>query len=82
MSEPTFFTLQTQDGKPLPRRIRDMHAVYGVTQGRTCGHCVHLERYSQGTKWFKCGLSRKSSSVATDWRAGWPACGLFLEETA
>jgi hypothetical protein len=63
-----------------PQRAEDMWRVWGKADGRTCRHCTHLERYEQGTRWLKCGLSTKTSSSATDWRAGWPACGKFEDE--
>jgi hypothetical protein len=59
----------------LPRRILLMYARHGSTEGQTCRTCAHLQRYKQGTRWMKCELTRQTSGAATDWRAGWPACG-------
>ncbi len=69
-----------QDKPLLPERIRVMHGMYGRTEGKTCRHCIFLEHYKMGASWLKCGRSKKTNSVATDWRAGWPACGLWEEE--
>lgn len=64
---------------PKPqRRILDMHAVYGSCEGRRCKTCGHFRRYTQSKTWFKCRKSRTSNSEATDWRANWPACGLWF----
>lgn len=65
--------------KTLPKRIRDMHAMYGATPGRTCIQCAHFLRYHYGSIWYKCSKSNPTSSASTDWRTRWPACGLFEE---
>lgn len=64
-----------------PARLLDMHRVYGLSLGNRCGDCRHFERHHQGTRWFKCGKSHKTSSIATDWRARWPACGQFVKQS-
>ncbi len=52
-----------------------MHREHGVTEGRVCGECDHLRGYT----YFKCRKYPRSSHAATtDWRKGWPACGLFV----
>lgn len=76
----TLFDLPEPE-KQLPKRIEDMHTLYGVTPNKTCGTCNHLIRYKQGTTWFKCGLARQSASTATDWRVKWQACGKWEEIT-
>jgi hypothetical protein len=60
-----------------PARLAEMHTLYGVASGALCGDCGHLRRYRQGTAWLKCDLTRQTSGSATDWRAGWTACGRF-----
>lgn len=60
-----------------PVRLRDMHALYRVAAGHTCGQCVHLVTYHQSSTWFKCTLTVQTASSATDWRKRWPACGAF-----
>lgn len=62
----------------LPKRIRDMHAMHGKSDGHTCGECAHcrkLEGYAGS--YHKCELSRMSHGSGTDWRKRWPACGKF-----
>lgn len=61
----------------LPPRLLDMHRLYGASPGNICKNCGHLERHRQGARWLKCGKARKTASRATDWKASWPACGLF-----
>lgn len=69
----------TPAGPVLARGIRDMHRVHGSgPDGATCGTCISLERYRQSSSWMKCGKSFKTASAATDWRAGWRACGLYV----
>ena len=76
MTTDTLFPLDPPQ-QPQPRQISDMHTLYGVTPNRTCAHCVHLRRYHQGATWFKCARANHTAGAATDWRARWPACGLF-----
>lgn len=56
-----------------------MLAVYGPGPGgMTCKGCVHLFRAFGGARNYpKCELRRVSSSVATDHRVNWPACGKY-----
>ncbi|MBU0493895.1 MAG: hypothetical protein KKA73_00690 [Chloroflexi bacterium] len=76
----TFGTPPAQPQPRYPRRLTDMHAVYGRTPGHTCGQCTHLvgRRYSR--VYYKCAYGPQSASPATDWRKSWPACGRFEEE--
>jgi hypothetical protein len=64
----------------LPKRINDMHHLYGKTPGKVCGKCAHFEVLKFGGTYFKCNLNRMSKSIATDWRYRWAACGKFEEE--
>ena len=67
-----------QPSPGLPRMIRDMHLVYGTTELKQCGDCVHFQRLRVGnTRCAKCELARQSRSRTTDWRAHWRACGKF-----
>lgn len=64
----------------LPPRILALRSVFGHgPDGITCKNCAHLLRYHQGARWMKCNLSKMTQSVASDWRAGWPACGKYEE---
>ena len=67
------------DAPLLPERIRAMHNMYGKTEDKVCRLCTHLLRYHAGSNWLKCNISKMTSSVATDWKAGWPACGKYEE---
>lgn len=65
----------------LPKRIRDMHTMFGRRDDQTCGQCALLLRRKSGSgarTYLKCTLNRQSAGAATDWRAGWPACGKFF----
>lgn len=74
-----------QFGQPAPavgsNYLRDMHRAYGTTPRQYCRTCTFLQRIERGTRWMKCAKSHSTSSSATDWRAGWPACGLYQENT-
>lgn len=59
-----------------PLRIRQMWAWHGKVDNK-CGKCAHLLREGRRNVYLKCGKTKITSSAATDWRAGWPACGLF-----
>lgn len=62
------------------QRLAKMHKAHGYGPPDTpCKNCVHLRRHQQGKTWMKCSKARMSSSEATDWRAGWPSCGLYEE---
>lgn len=63
----------------MPGRHRDMIAMYGDVPDKTCRTCAHLRRYHRGSTWMKCIKANPTASAATDWRAGWTACGLYVE---
>ena len=63
----------------LPLRIRQMHATYGVSAGKHCRTCVHLLRVRFANVYRKCSKAKMTASAATDWKATWPACGLYSE---
>ncbi len=75
-TQPTLFD-QPPAVPPLPKRISDMHTLFGATPGHTCAHCAHLQRYRQSATWYKCLKTDHTAGAATDWRTRWPACGLF-----
>lgn len=56
-------------------------AVYGPgPEGAKCGSCSHLfRRGGTAGRYYKCDLRRVSSSVVTDHRVRWPACGQYEE---
>ena len=76
MTRPEFGKIDYERDAGLPQRIRDMRAAYGVRAGVNCGSCRHFLRFPQAT-WFKCEETRMTGGAATDWRARWPACGLY-----
>jgi len=63
--------------RDVPKRMRDMLRLRGRTEGHTCGDCVHLVTVVRSGKWFKCDQARITRGAGTDWRKGWPACGLW-----
>lgn len=64
----------------LPKRIRDMHTLYGRNDEHTCGQCALLLRRGANSRtYLKCTLQRNTHGAATDWRAKWPACGKFFQ---
>ena len=74
---------QHKDQEPgLPPRIKAMLSFYGryPDNDKTCKLCVHLLRFHQSARRMKCDLSKMSQSIATDWRAGWPACKKYKEK--
>lgn len=60
----------------LPKRIQDMHTMYGKKADHICGSCKHF-RILKGYAgiYFKCDLTNMTHGSATDWRKKWPACG-------
>jgi hypothetical protein len=55
--------------------------IYGKTEGKKCGACVHCKQHRGGSKrFYKCHLAKISSSQATDWNSRWDACGRFAQE--
>jgi hypothetical protein len=81
MNQIELLTTEHAGGKTLPKRLLDMIAYYGAgPDGATCGQCAMLMLVGGvAHRYFKCNLSRKSHSAATDWRKSWPACGQFLD---
>ena len=61
----------------LPERIRAMLLVYGYTEDRNCKGCKHLIKRGKANLYMKCDLTTMTRGAATDWRAGWPACGRY-----
>jgi hypothetical protein len=57
---------------------RQLIQIYGKADPKTtCKNCVHLHRKSYSKTYLKCALASNSNSPATDWRAGWVACGRY-----
>lgn len=79
MTQITLFDLPQPETASMPKRISEMHTLFGLTAYRCCGQCAFLQQHRQGGTWYKCLKSDVSSGVATDWRMRWPACGLFEE---
>ena len=65
--------------KGLPKRITIMHKMYGISAGHTCGKCALMLRRKFSATYLKCSRSTMTRGAATDWRASWPACGLFQQ---
>ncbi len=66
--------------KPLPKRLLDMHRLYGRAEGKLCKTCRWLGGHAHDRVWHKCTKSRVTNGAGTDWRLRWPACGLHEEE--
>lgn len=67
------------------RKTPTMQEMYGVTEGRMCGECVHCFGYRQSRVWYKCELWLKffpghGHSAASDIRKRGTACGRFEGE--
>ena len=65
----------------LPFRIQQMLNIHGRMPGKTCKTCAHLQRYKQSARWMKCDLTKITGGTGTDWKASWPACGKYEEES-
>jgi hypothetical protein len=66
----------------LPARITIMHTVFGRDDTHTCKHCQHFTRFRSGSghkTWAKCAKTKDSGGPGSDWKAGWTACGEFVE---
>lgn len=63
-------------------RRQKMRLRYGPgPEGRTCKPCQFLIRVGHHDgAYLKCEKAGISSSEATDWRAGWPACGAYVHD--
>jgi len=62
-------------------RIKQMHGVYGKgPEGKKCKTCTHLYRVGKARLFLKCELNKVTRGPATDWRAGYEACGKYEEE--
>lgn len=74
----TLFDLDPAD--VLPPQIAHMRRRHGAANEHCCGTCANLVRVrSGGSTYAKCYEYGISASDATDWRAKWPACGLWQE---
>lgn len=62
----------------VKRKIEAMHEEYGTSQN-LCKCCPHFRRYMTPARRIvlKCRAYGVTRSEATDWRANWPACGMF-----
>ena len=64
-------------GLTYPERTRAMLKMYGEKTGETCKDCAFMIRYRRARTYLKCSKNKMTRGTGTDWRAGWPACGLF-----
>lgn len=77
---PEWLASQPPTPPVLPQRIKAMHQLHGVSEGKVCGGCCHLVEHRPGQNTYaKCELNRVTSGPGTDWRKRWPACGRFEE---
>ena len=61
------------------RKIELMHQLFGVNGEGLCKECSNFGRYLVGPKNTvrKCSVYGLTHSLATDWCASYPVCGLF-----
>ena len=57
------------------KKIYKMHKLHGVSPGNKCGDCKHFARFQFSNVYRKCLLYGNTSGPATDWKAGYQACG-------
>lgn len=63
------------------RKIDLMHNLFGVKSEEICAECEHYMRYKHHDKTYrKCAIYGVTNSEASDWKASYPACGLFPNE--
>jgi hypothetical protein len=60
-----------------PERMRVMLKAHGKTEGEICKTCRLLLRWKTARTYLKCSKSTLTHGPGTDWRAAWPACGLW-----
>lgn len=62
------------------RKIELMHSMFGKTEG-LCRECFHYQRFRYRDKTYrKCDVYGLTHSESSDWKASYPACGLFNTE--
>lgn len=56
-----------------------MYKLFGFCKetGKHCKDCEHLLKHVANRTYYKCECYGDTSSEASDWRVGSPACGLF-----
>ena len=63
------------------RKIDLMHELYGTKEGEICAECEHYLRIRhRDSNYRKCSIYGVTASEASDWKASYPACGLFPNE--
>lgn len=71
-------TAATKADKHRGRTIGEMHRRFGIGPADArCKACLHFWKKRLGNTYLKCERFGNSGGAATDWRANWPACGLF-----
>ena len=63
----------------MARKIDLMYLQFGEAKepDAKCGNCEHLRLIKTNRNYYKCDVYGVSSSVATDWKVGSHACGMF-----
>ena len=63
------------------RKIDLMHREFGKEDGKLCKECSNFLRTRWRSKTYrKCAVYGDTCSEATDWKASYPACGMFNKE--
>lgn len=62
------------------KKIDKMHYLFGKSDGK-CKNCEHYKHWGKnqvcGKALRKCEVYGETASEASDWKAGYEACGLF-----
>lgn len=65
----------------LEKKLAFMWGHHGAgPEGRKCKDCVRCRYVQYAKRYYKCGAYGDSHGPGTDWRANWPACGIFIEK--
>ena len=65
----------------LEKKLAYMWGHHGAgPEGQRCKNCVRCGYVQYSKRYWKCSAYGNTSSAATDWRANWPACGIFIEK--
>lgn len=65
------------------RKFKKPVEMFGLgPTGKTCKTCKHRFGNTRNKTWYKCEKWHISSSIATDIRLKWPACGKYEMEKA
>jgi hypothetical protein len=65
----------------LEKKLSFMWGKHGAgPDGRKCKDCVRCGYVQYSKRYYKCSAYGNTHGPGTDWRANWPACGIFIEK--